>query len=286
MVECADGGVAIGGAAVYYSYDICLIRTDATGNYLWNRTYGGPEVDRCYEPNLLVKCQNGNFLIAGYTVVGPDNCDVWVFRTDENGSQIWNKAYGGSLFDRPDAVVECIPEGFLISVSTKSYGMGETDLWLLRIDANGTLLWNATYGGAYSDTGSSIRRMADGGFVIGGFTANFGAVFGDAWLLRTSSNGTALWSFTFGGLSGDSGYSWAYCGNNSFIFAGSTFSYGYGGTDLWVGKVNITSTITLPEPKIPGFIGLSGMFALGVAAVWGLTMRHYGREAQDIQLIV
>ena len=114
---------------------------------------------------------------------------------------VWRHHYGGGDGDWSESIVETPDSGFIVVGTTESFGMGGADLWLFKIDRNGTLIWDKAYGGAEWDYGYSIKRVETGGYIVAGNTRSFdrGVIDEiDYWLLRIDENGDTLWTRTFG----------------------------------------------------------------------------------------
>ncbi|MCK4307994.1 T9SS type A sorting domain-containing protein, partial [candidate division WOR-3 bacterium] len=163
------------------------IRTDADGDTLWTKTYGGTHDDVGYS---VQECAGGGFIIAGETrSFGAGEYDVYLIRTDENGDTLWTKTYGGTSRDRGYSVEECASGGFIITGYTYSFGAGNCDVYLIRTDTDGDTLWTGIYGGTDYDWGCSVQECANGGFIIAGQTESFGAGYSAVWLIRISETG-------------------------------------------------------------------------------------------------
>jgi len=230
-----DGGFILTGSTSSYGageYDVWLIRTDATGTRIWDKTLGGSEWD---DGCSVVQASDGGFVVVGSTQsFGAGDWDAWLIRTDATGTRIWDRTLGGSEEDYGQSVVQTSDGGFLVAGSTRSRGAGGEDVWLIRYDAAGGLLWERTFGGANNDDAQTVARTSDGGFVVTGGTSSNGAGGDDVWLIRTDSAGNRMWDVTFGGAGLDHG-SWVEQTNDGgFIVTGSTASYGAGGEDVWL----------------------------------------------------
>ena len=119
--------------------------------------------------------------------------------------------------------------------STESFGAGESDVYLIRTDAQGDTLWTRTYGGSGFDRGFSVQQTSDDGFVVAGVTTSFGAgESDDVYLIRTDAQGDTLWTRTFGGSGHERGWSVQQTDDGGFVVAGSTDSFGAGDTDVWL----------------------------------------------------
>jgi len=116
---------------------------------------------------------------------------------------LWTAAYGGGNTERGFSIDETEDGGFIAVGVTNSFGAGDFDVWLIRVDENGDSLWSHTFGGADEDYGYCVRQTDDGGFIIAGFTRSFGSGSKDVWLIKTRSTGIEEWSHTFGGAGDD-----------------------------------------------------------------------------------
>ena len=194
--------------ALYMGSDICLepsavrspkteavIAVDSAAS-VWNWTYGGANMDwGC----SVIEVSTGGFAVVGYTESsGAGDSDVWLILTDESGNPQSSHTFGGVDRDIGWGIIEVSAGGFLIVGETESFGAGDFDAWLIRVDANGNHLWNQTYGGLYDEWGWTVVEVSTGGFVFSGRTASLGAGSFDVWLVRTDSNGNHLWNHTFG----------------------------------------------------------------------------------------
>ncbi|MCL6495081.1 MAG: T9SS type A sorting domain-containing protein [Ignavibacterium sp.] len=110
-----------------------------------------------------------------------------LIKTDSNGNLQWQKTFGGSGRDYGNFVQQTFDNGYIITGYTLSFGAGGDDLWIVRTDESGNLLWSKTYGGAQSDVGYCLQETIDGGYIIVGHTLSRGAGLHDVWLLRLES---------------------------------------------------------------------------------------------------
>ncbi|KYK20576.1 hypothetical protein AYK25_04685 [Thermoplasmatales archaeon SM1-50] len=206
---------------------IWLIKTDANGNELWNKTYVGTIGESVQQTT------DGGYIITAIHYYSMDPTDIILIKTDTNGNAQWIKTllplhgYCGSGQQTTDG-------GYII-VGTQRYPI--FDMWLMKTDANGDEQWNKTFGGFYNEFGNSIQQTADECFIITGDTYSYGAGGFDVWLLKTDVNGNELWNKTFGGIESDSGLSVQQTTDGGYIITGSTLSYGSGGSDVYLIKV-------------------------------------------------
>ena len=233
-----DGGYIVTGYTDSYGPGLCdlwLIKTDAGGDTAWTRTLGGAMEDKGCS---VQQTRDGGYIVAGWTgSFGAGSHDVWLIRTDVNGDTVWAKTYGGTLADEGHSVQQTSDGGFIVAGFTQSYGAGGYDVWLIKTDANGDTVWTSTFGGDQADWCNSVQQTQDGGYIIAGYAAVFhGWYSADVWLIRTDVNGDTVWTKTFGGTSWDEGYSVQQTQDGGYIVAGSTYSFGAGGRDVWVIK--------------------------------------------------
>ena len=236
--ECALGGFIITGWTYSFGvgdYDVYTIRTDANGDTLWTKTYGGVNTDRGCS---VQECASGSFIISGWTrSFGAGSEDIYLVKIDSLGNAQWSKTYGGVLSEWGYSVQECASGDFIITGMTNSFGAGNYDVYLIRTDSLGDTLWTKTYGGSDWEWGYSVQECALDGFVITGYTRSFGAGGRDVYIIRTDLNGDTLWTKTYGGTDWDEGCSVQECALGGFIVAGVTRSFGPGGFDVWLLKM-------------------------------------------------
>lgn len=245
--------------------DFWVIKLDASGNIKWQKALGGSYHDNA---RSVVQTSDGGYIVTGDAsstdgqVVGNHgSVDGWVVKLDANGNISWTKCYGGSGIDEIDDIKPLPDGGFVMTgYSLSSFGgssinHGGGDLWVIRIDALGNLLWQYTYGGTEVDGGKQVQLTPDGGFLVAGITkSGDGDVSGhhgdfDAWLIKIDNNGKLLWQKCYGGSSLDMATClFATSGNDYIIGAQSSSSNGevtgnHGNTDYWLIAINANGAI-------------------------------------------
>jgi len=240
ILQTEDNGYIIVGATSSYgaggSEDVWLIKTDSNGDTLWTKTYGGIDGETGYS---IQKTNDNGFIIAGITgSFPPGDSNVFLVKTDFNGNEQWNRVYGGNDSDSGWFVQQTNDGGFIIVGNTYSFGLGGSDVWLIKTDENGNESWNQTYGGIGIDYGRSVLQTIDNGFLIIGGTEPFEFGNADVWLIKTDADGDTLWTKTYGGNDIDYGQSVQQTIDDGYILVGTTKSYGHGSWDVYLIKTN------------------------------------------------
>jgi hypothetical protein len=225
--QTSDGGYIVAGWTSSFGAggrDIFLIKTDASGNVQWAKTYGGTYWDEAYS---VQQTSDGGYIVAGYTYG-----DILLIKTDANGNVIWAKTYGGTNVDGASSVQQTSDGGYIVAGHTSSFGAGYYDIFLIKTDANGNVIWAKTYGGTYSDYASSVQQTSDGGYIVAGTTRSFSAYWYNIFLIKTDANGNVQWAKTYGGTDGDEDYSVRQTSDGGYIVAGGTGSFSVEGALL------------------------------------------------------
>jgi len=195
--------------------------------------------------NSVQQTKDGGYIIAGYTKsYGSGSMDVWLIKTDTNGNKMWDKTFGGGGGDFGYSVQQTKDGGYIIAGETLSYGSGKGDVWLIKTDEEGNMLWDNVFGGeGIIGRDNYAQQTEDGGYIIVGgiYTLNYDIQaysVPDVWLIKTDAESNKLWDKTFGGEGSDCGYSVQQTKDDGYIIAGYTESYGLGGEDVWLIKTD------------------------------------------------
>ena len=253
--ELQDGSLVAAGftmSSTNYSKDIFVIKTDAQGNLEWQRSYGDAQDETANSIDISI---GGGFIISGEVInenTGFSLC--YLIKIDNEGELDWSNTFGGSQNDNGLSVISTNDAGFAITGMTRSLGDNNGEVWLLKVNSNGEMEWERTYGGDDTEYGRTIQQTVDGGYIIIGQTESFGLGYNDAYLIKTDSQGNEIWSQTFGGQGTDQGRQVVNTLDEGYLISGYTDSFGtLGGFNFWLVKAN-----SLGELEWQRFYGKQG----------------------------
>lgn len=247
--------------------DLMLIRTDPEGNEIWRNTFGSGYDDYGIE---MVLNDDNTFLVIGTkagfyydvasTYFNVHDADIMLLCIDFDGNEVWRNIYGGTSHDFGYSVVND-EDAIFICGSTQSKGNGNFDMFLQKTDTEGNEEWTRTYGGAEYDYGISMSKSTNNELYLFGTTKSFGQdESADYYLVKTDDEGDEIWSLTIGGSLIDYGYKVIATADSGAIVIGKSNSYGNGGYDILLVKIDKNGII---EDLVSGIDSLySGMFQL------------------------
>lgn len=202
-----------------------------------------------------------------------------IFAINVNAQTLtFEKHYGGNDIDYLLSGDKTSDGGYIMAGYTQSFGIGNTDFYMVRTTANGDTLWTKTFGTPLEEIGFSVAQTNDGGFIMTGFTITTER-FSDIYLVKTDSNGNLEWSTAIGGLGYDIGYSVQQASDGGYIIAGATESFGAGSYDAYLIKTDDLGNISWT--KTFGYESDERMFSVietsdGGYALAGLTRTSDG----------
>jgi hypothetical protein len=288
LIQTSDGGYAIAGFTKSFSaggHDVYVVKLDANGNLQWTKTIGGKETDVC---NSLIQTSDGGYAITGGTnSFGAGEPDVYVVKLDANGNLQWTKTIGGENWDVGFSLVQTSDGGYAIAGATNSFDAGEADVYVVKLDASGSLQWTKTIGGPTSEIGSSLIQTSDGGYAIVGATNSFGAGGEDVYVVKLDASGNLQWTKTIGGPGADWGRSLIQTSDGGYAIAGCTKSFGAGGLDVYVVKLDANGNLQWTK-TIGGPDSEEGVYLIqtsdGGYAIAGET-ESFGAGGKDVYVV-
>ena len=239
-------------------YDVWLVKVDASGNKVWEHSYGGQGDDLA---TSIHAAPGGGYYVGGYTqsnngdftgARGAD--DAFLMKISEDGTLNWSNRYGGARADATQSIDVDIDGNLVLSVTTYSIdGDGEgnhggSDLLILKTDPSGNVLWKSIFGGSSNDFAQSAISNPDGTMLLVGwglsrdqdFATGYGA--NDAWVIRLDGQGHATWKKNFGGQLDDVAMTVVRDPRKGFVLAGDAsskdqdISVNHGASDAWLLK--------------------------------------------------
>ncbi len=235
------------------THDYWIVKTDAQGNKLWDKRYGGIYSDLL---TAVTETRDHGFLLGGFsegnatgdrTENSRGGPDYWIVRTDEFGNKIWDKRFGGNRNDQLWSVAQTKDGGFILGgfswsdssgdKTVNNYGLvSYSDYWIVKIDSLGNKQWDNHYGGTANEYLYSIRQTSDDGYVLGGpswsdstadkTSHNFGPPnTSDYWIIKLTSTGILQWDKSFGGVNHEDEYGNALqMSDNGYLVSGTSYS--------------------------------------------------------------
>ena len=198
------------------------------------KTFGGSLSDRA---SCIIQTMDGGILAAGYTISsGSGGNDGSALKLDSKGNVQWYKVFGGSANEEINSVYQVSDGGFILVGETVSFS-SSSNIYAVKLDGNGNLVWSKYYDIAGNEYGYSVVQTADFGFLIAGTADGFGAGGSDAMVMKINFDGDILWVRAYGGQFNDYGSSIKAFDDNSSITAGYSFSGGQGGGDITLARL-------------------------------------------------
>jgi hypothetical protein len=278
VLQTPDSGYIITGCSGYHGArggDVWLIKTNARGDTLWTRTFGGDSLDvGC----TVQPTSDGGYIIAGGTrSFGRGGLDIYLIKTNASGDTLWTRTYGGSGYEEGSSVEQTADGGYIVAGYTDSFGADSADVYLVKTNSAGDTICTRTYGGSGSDEANALGKTSDGGYIIGGWTSSFGAGSRDVYLVRTNASGDTVWTRTCGGTGIDYGSSVQQTADGGYVAAGYTTSVGTGG-DVYLIKTDETGNVGVEEPGSDRSVATGSLMA--TPNPFSSSVRIPGHEAE------
>lgn len=228
--------------------DYWVVKLTGTGVLQWQKTYGGSAND---DATSISETPDGGYIVGGSTLSFDGDAagnhgmrDALIIKLANNGNIQWKEVMGGGSFDNVNAVKPLVSGGYICAGSSNSLTNG----WLIRLDNNGTIVWQKEYSnGGGRDYLNSISIAADGGFIaagVSGLVKHPGAAYDeDAWIIKTDSSGNLQWQKKYGGSGSDYATAAYSTNDGNYVFSGYTSSTdgdvvgSYGSYESWIVKL-------------------------------------------------
>jgi hypothetical protein len=208
------------------------------------------------EARSIIQSSDGSYVVAGGTgSFGAGGFDIYVVKLDSGGNVQWTKTIGGSDGDVANSIIQSSDGGYVVAGLTRSFGAGDYDFYVVKLDSSGNVIWTKTIGGSLTDVAWSIIQSSDGGYVVAGWTWSFGAGGSDIYVVKLDSGGNVQWAKTIGGSNNDGSVSFFYAAvsitqssDGSYVVAGSTQSFGAGAyPDMYVVKMDANGNVCFSQ---------------------------------------
>jgi uncharacterized delta-60 repeat protein len=244
ITQSSDGGYVVAGRTTSFgagSFDFYVVKLDSAGNVEWTKTIGGSDWDEAYS---IIQSSDGGYVVAGETSsFGAGGFDFYVVKLDSAGNVEWTKTIGGSYSDVAYSIIQSSDGGYVVAGYTESFGAGGRDIYVVKLDSAGNVQWTKNIGGRSIDEVWSIIQSSDGGYVVAGETLSFGAGGFDFYVVKLDSAGNVEWTKTIGGSYSDVAYSIIQSSDGGYVVAGYTQSFGAGGRDIYVVKLDSAGNV-------------------------------------------
>lgn len=229
LLEVSDGNFLFVGSSDYQKKDVTqtkllITKFDIEGNEIWTTPIGK---SKNQFGNSVIEMENGDFIVTGKSnYLSAGSHDLFIVRVNSEGEKLWDHKFGGSEYDLGNCIVRTKDKGFIISGATESKGNGFSDMWVLKFDEWGGLIWDKTYGGEGFDEANSIIEARNGDFIVTGFTNSGESKKFDINILRLDKFGKQIWNNTFGGEYNDIGFQAIETQSGDIVIAGNSSTTG------------------------------------------------------------
>lgn len=272
-----DGGYILAGETIIpneTAFRVCIIKTGSNGDIVWDKIFGHPTYSSA--ATCVRQTSDGGYIVGG---ISPGS-SASLIRLNSSGDSLWSRVYGSTFNDRTEDVKQTSDGGFILAGSYDVVPNSNSDAYLIRTDSNGDTLWTRTVGGNGWESATSVLETSDNGYLAVGYTYSYGPGSQGIFLIKTNSAGVVLWTRTFGGAMNQSASCIRKTNDQGYIICGGTSSFGVGGSDIYLikldsmGNSGCYENIPPMESDIPstgvstifGSVS-SGMFSAGTATI-------------------
>ncbi|MFA4986439.1 MAG: hypothetical protein WC712_07645 [Candidatus Brocadiia bacterium] len=215
---------------------------DVNGNVVWQQVMGGSGDNYATD---VIEASDGSLMITAQTLAsGAGGIDGVVIKMSRSGSVLWCKTYGGSSWDTFTRIVETNDGFILLGATEGSYSSVDWDAWALQIDFSGNLIWQSKLDGSHPDFFNDMAPTDDGNFILVGTTSNlFGGSNNEMLIAKMTPSGTFLWQKVISSSGSEGAYRITRLSDGNFLIGGCTNSYGNGGFDMILLKIDANCNI-------------------------------------------
>ncbi|HYV94999.1 MAG TPA: T9SS type A sorting domain-containing protein [Chitinophagales bacterium] len=268
--------------------DYWVLRIDSGGNKVWDKTFGGDLNDLCYS---IAESRDKGFLLVGYSDsdssdeksadrFGNSYNDFWLVKIDSEGHKQWDRTLGGTKEEQGYDAIGTPDGGFIVIGASGSQingnktapNLGGGDMWIVKLDSAGNIVWQVTHGGSDNESLGFIDTAGNNCYFISALTLSgisgdktTPAIGGyDLWVMKIDSVGNKLWDHTYGGTEDEDEYGelhttldggFIVCGTSYSDSSGTKTTHNLGVEQAWVQKADSMGT---PQ--------------------WDITIRDYGHD--------
>ncbi len=208
------------------------LSANSQGTFMKNA--GGSKLDRAL---FITATSDKGYMACGYSGSFGNSLDMYLVKLDAQGRLQWEKNYGGDKMDLGWSVHE-LPDGWLLHGCTLSKDTTNQDIYLLRLDKTGNVLWEKTYGSKKDERTTNLLLLSDGNYLLIGERILQDSVNRDSYILKLDTAGQVIWEKTFGGPRIERTYYGAETTEGDYLISGSIMPYDNGKADLLFLKIN------------------------------------------------
>ncbi|HLC82256.1 MAG TPA: T9SS type A sorting domain-containing protein [Bacteroidia bacterium] len=238
----SDNGYLIAGFTESFGAgmrDVFIINVDVDGNVIWNKTFGGSGNDIA---NSVKRTTDGGYIITGVSnSFNANGDDVYLIKIDANGNKLWSKVCGGAGQDIGNSGLQSADGGYMIVGSTLSFSSGDRDMYIIKTDANGTIVFSNVINSISDDCANSVKQTSDGEYILTGWTNSIMGV-SNLCLIKFNDSGDVSFAKKFGGLAEDKGLDVIQTSDGGYFITGETNTFGGGDYDSYLIKTSSEGT--------------------------------------------
>ena len=265
--QTSDGGYIFAGATNSNNGDVSgnhggedawIVKLNASGKLVWQRCFGGSGDDMA---TSIQQTNDGGYIFAGWTLTGDGDVsgnnggtDAWIVKLNASGKIVWQRCLGGSSTDFANSIQQTNDGGYILAGNTDSNdgdvsgNHGKQDVWIVKLNESGEIVWQKCLGGSGDDIAASIQQTSDGGYIFcGGTYSSDDDVSGDkddlnAWVVKLNTSGEIAWQRRLGDTGDDLAVSIQQMSDGGFVFAGNVDfgkedEFHKDGGDAWIVKL-------------------------------------------------